>query len=47
MLALCDWTDDGSTDGPVLGGGRIGFRQMTPMIAEYANLRVHQVAIRP
>jgi hypothetical protein len=26
--------------GPVLTGGKIGFRQMTPMIAEYANLEI-------
>ncbi|MEV1242114.1 DUF1961 family protein [Nonomuraea sp. NPDC050022] len=34
------WTDDGSTGGPALRGGKIGFRQMAPMIGEYANLRV-------
>ncbi|MFD1542951.1 DUF1961 family protein [Nonomuraea guangzhouensis] len=34
------WTDDGSTGGPALVGGKIGFRQMAPMIGEYANLRV-------
>jgi hypothetical protein len=42
-LTLFEWTDDGQRCGPVLGGGRIGFRQMTPMIAEYANLQVHRV----
>ncbi|WP_049568030.1 DUF1961 family protein [Nonomuraea sp. SBT364] len=30
------WHDDG----PVLPGGKIGFRQMAPLIGEYANLRV-------
>jgi hypothetical protein len=44
-LTLFDWTDDGSSYGPVLGGGRIGFRQMTPMIAEYANLTVRKVEV--
>ena len=39
-LEILRWTDDGTTYGPVLGGGRIGFRQMAPLIAEYANLRV-------
>ncbi|MCA2222250.1 DUF1961 family protein [Nonomuraea aurantiaca] len=34
------WTDDGSVGGPALRGGKIGFRQMAPMIGEYANLRV-------
>ena len=42
-LELLRWTDDGSAYGPVLGGGRIGFRQMSPLIAEYANLRVETV----
>ena len=37
------WVDDGETYGPVLGGGKIGFRQMAPLIGEYANLRVHRV----
>ncbi|MDF2663237.1 MAG: hypothetical protein K0Q94_6028 [Paenibacillus sp.] len=35
------WTDDGTTYGPLLHGGKIGFRQMAPMIAEYANFRVY------
>lgn len=38
------WTDDGSIGGPPLAGGKIGFRQMAPLIAEYANLRVHRLA---
>jgi len=37
------WVDDGKTYGPVLGGGKIGFRQMAPLIGEYANLRVQRV----
>ncbi len=44
MLPLLHWRDDGRSQGPVLAGGKIGFRQMTPMLAEYANLRVHAVA---
>jgi Domain of unknown function (DUF1961) len=35
------WRDDGSVGGPPLRGGKIGFRQMSPMIGEYANLRVN------
>jgi hypothetical protein len=31
---------DGKSHGPLLGGGKIGFRQMAPLIAEYANFRV-------
>ncbi|MFK7693291.1 DUF1961 family protein [Paenibacillus sp. HJGM_3] len=40
-LVLIDWQDDGITYGPSLGGGRIGFRQMAPLIAEYAELHVY------
>ncbi|MEF3302766.1 DUF1961 family protein [Paenibacillus sp. GYB003] len=35
------WEDDGAAYGPVLQGGKIGFRQMAPLIAEYANLKVY------
>jgi hypothetical protein len=34
------WLDDGSVGGPALLEGSIGFRQMAPMIGEYANLVV-------
>lgn len=37
------WHDDGSVGGPRLGRGKIGFRQMSPLIAEYANLQVHRL----
>src|SRR5438105_1138404 len=36
-LPIFHWTDDGQSYGPLLGGGKIGFRQMAPLIAEYAN----------
>lgn len=39
-LESFSWTDDGTVGGPPLRGGRIGLRQMAPMIAEYANLQV-------
>jgi hypothetical protein len=39
-LEVLRWTDDGEAYGPVLGGGYLGFRQMAPLLAEYANLRV-------
>ena len=42
-LPIFDWVDDGETYGPLLGGGKIGFRQMAPLIGEYANLVVRQV----
>jgi hypothetical protein len=42
-LQVLRWADDGETYGPFLGGGKIGFRQMAPLIAEYANLEVYGV----
>jgi hypothetical protein len=39
-LEVLRWRDDGKTFGPLLRGGRIGFRQMAPLVAEYANLTV-------
>ena len=42
-LPVLHWIDDGATYGPIRGGGRIGFRQMAPLIAEYANLKVHDL----
>jgi hypothetical protein len=38
-LLLLDWTDEG-TLGPVLSTGRLGLRQMAPLVAEYSNLEV-------
>lgn len=42
-LILFSWQDDGVEYGPVLGGGKIGFRQMAPMIGEYSNMRVYEL----
>jgi hypothetical protein len=42
-LLLFEWEDDGQTYGPILKGGKIGFRQMAPLIGEYANLKVHTI----
>ncbi|MDQ8738658.1 DUF1961 family protein [Paenibacillus sp. LHD-38] len=39
-LTVLSW-EDGAAYGPPLGAGKIGFRQMSPFIAEYANLRVY------
>ncbi|KAK6088594.1 duf1962 domain-containing protein [Seiridium cupressi] len=43
-LPLFSWTDDGvegdGKTGQVVGGGRIGFRQMAPLAARYRNLEV-------
>ena len=42
-LEIFTWEDDGRTYGPVLSGGKIGFRQMAGLIAEYGNLEVREV----
>jgi hypothetical protein len=42
-LPIFQWRDDGVAYGPRLGGGKIGFRQMAPLIGEYTNLVVHSV----
>lgn len=42
-LKVLQWVDDGITYGPVHSGGKIGFRQMAPLIGEYANLKVHSI----
>lgn len=42
-LLILHWVDDGQKVGPILGGGKIGFRQMAPLIAEYSNLVVRAV----
>ena len=41
-LLLFDWIDDEST-GPRIHDGRIGFRQMSPLVACYRNLEVHSL----
>lgn len=40
-LVVYSWHDQGTIGGPALGPGYLGFRQMAPLIAEYANLQVH------
>ncbi|GIP60085.1 DUF1961 family protein [Paenibacillus sp. FSL W8-0186] len=42
-LQVLSWKDDGAAYGPLLGGGKLGFRQMAPLIAEYAELSVYGV----
>lgn len=39
-LPILAWTDDGETFGRARAGGKIGFRQMAPLVAEYTNLQV-------
>ena len=40
-VLIFTYIDDGITYGKILNGGKIGFRQMAPMVAEYSNLRVY------
>jgi hypothetical protein len=40
---IIDWTDDGQRYGPVLGGGKIGLRQMQWTAGRYRNLRVYEL----
>jgi len=42
-LEVFTFIDDGETYGALLGGGKIGFRQLAPLIAEYGNLRVYRL----
>jgi len=40
-LEIFRFEDDGETYGPLLQGGKIGFRQLAPLVAEYGNLKVY------
>ena len=42
-LPVLHYEDDGVTFGRLLQGGKIGFRQMSPMIGAYANLKVYEI----
>lgn len=42
-LTVFSWKDDGKKYGDVLGGGKIGFRQMAPLIGEYSDLKVYKL----
>lgn len=46
-LPIFSWDDDGKANGPPIGGGKIGFRQMAPLSAEYTNLRVRELVAAP
>lgn len=45
-LKIFEYRDDGAAYGPLLSGGKIGFRQMSPMIGEYANFQVYEITGR-
>lgn len=40
-LEIFRYADDGKTYGPLLGSGKIGFRQLAPLKAKYRNLQVY------
>lgn len=40
---IIDWTDDGKEYGPVLGGGKIGLRQMQWTHFRYRNFKVWEL----
>lgn len=42
-LEIFSFMDDGTTYGPLLTGGRIGFRQLAPLVGEYGALKVYEV----
>lgn len=42
-LNIFSWQDDGNEYGKVLDGGKIGFRQMAPLIGEYSDLKVYSL----
>lgn len=42
-LLTFSFQDDGTTYGDLLTDGRIGFRQLAPMIAEYSDLKVYSI----
>lgn len=43
-LPVLVWEDTGAVGGPPLQAGRIGFRQMAPLVADYADLRIEAIA---
>lgn len=42
-LKIFEFEDDGKTFGELLGGGKIGFRQLAPLVAEYSDFNVYQI----
>lgn len=40
-MELLSFQDDGETFGPYLAAGRIGFRQLAPMVGIYSNLEIY------
>jgi len=46
-LSIFRWRDDGLKYGPMLRVGKVGFRQMAPLTADYTNLTVHALEPNP
>lgn len=42
-LKILDWTNVEKEHGEMLKVGKIGFRQMAPLVAEYQNLKVYKI----
>lgn len=42
-IQIFHFADDGKTYGQLLGGGKIGFRQLAPLIGEYAAFKVYSI----
>lgn len=42
-LMSFSFDDDGTKYGPLLTEGRIGFRQLAPMVGEYSDLKVYEI----
>ncbi len=42
-LEVFSFEDDGRTYGDLLKGGKVGFRQLAPLVAEYSDLRVYEI----
>lgn len=42
-LKILHYIDDGIAYGAKLKGGRIGFRQLAPMVAEYSDLNIYKI----
>lgn len=43
-LCVFEYEDDGVTYGATLKDGKIGFRQLAPLVAEYKNLKVYELS---
>lgn len=43
-LCIFAYVDDGKTYGERLGAGKIGFRQLAPLVAAYKNLKVYELS---